>query len=333
MISLYAKVQKHTRFFRRKSIGALLILCGISLFLCKDAQRSSRYHATLGNPVPTKLPIVDTNREIHYSNPYSNPFSEKIDSVDLHRIDSFLSLSTFPVFFSGRVDLFSQCFLGMPFNGEGPTGEGRYDTVDTAPIYNIRCFDCLTYVEHVLALALSDNPRAFLPNLVRLRYKDGTINYLHRNHFFVIDWLANNKDIVTLVHPKNGVTITRTISKKSFFARKHLTVPIPDTVVSVYSWSVEGFTTALAQKLIDTGVYIIVFIKKRYRTVIANHVGFVIITPRATYLRDANKTRGKVSESDLNKYLNHNAPRLEGILLARIITGSDPRQHMKTARR
>jgi hypothetical protein len=69
---------------------------------------------------------------------------------------------------------------------------------------------------------------------------------------------------------------------------------------------------------ISPGIYIIAFIKKRLRSVIVNHVGFALITPHSCLLRDANKTRKRVSETNLVKYLNHNAPLLEGVLLVSI---------------
>jgi hypothetical protein len=313
-------------FFYGKSIAGTAIMGALLMVFCKDAGRASRYRANLGNAVFKNAPIIDTVRKI-----YDNiPVSAITDSADFNRIDSLLSRSTFPGSISERVDKFSRCFLGMPFSGDGPTGEGSYDTVDIKPIYNIRCFDCLTYVEHVLALALSSDARAFLPQLVRLRYKDGIIDYLHRNHFFETDWIANNNDLFTLVRPDNGIRITRTISKASFFARKRLKVPLADTVISVYAWSVEGLLAALAEKSIAPGVYIIAFIKNGHRRVMATHVGFVVVHSNAAHLRDANKTRGRVSESDLKKYLRHNAPALEGLLLARVISGPDPR--LRTSR-
>jgi hypothetical protein len=317
------RVKKRASFLRRTAIVVLPLLYGVAAFSCKEGKPLSRQSGKIEISRQNIAHPIDTAREIHHG--YS--FLQKIDSVDFHRIDSLLSLSSFPSSIPKRVELFSRCFLGSAFSGDGPTGEGCYDTVDTAPIYNIHCFDCLTYVEHVFALALSGNVEDFLPNLVRLRYKDGSIDYVHRNHFFETDWLANNKGIATLIHPKNGVMITRTISKKSFFAQKHLTVSVADTVISIYAWSIEGFTAALAGNSIEPGVYLIAFIKKNYRTVITNHVGFAIIYPDAAYLRDASKTRGRVVQSDLKRYLDHNSPRLEGLLLARVITGSDPRQH------
>src|SRR5271157_2450092 len=54
-----------------------------------------------------------------------------------------------------RISFCSKYFLGKRYDRTGPTGEGIFDTCDPKPLYNIRSFDCVTYIEHVLALALS----------------------------------------------------------------------------------------------------------------------------------------------------------------------------------
>jgi hypothetical protein len=302
----------------------MLLQCALLLVYCTDSGRPSQNNPKPENSLKKTAPAADTIG----TKQDSSTVATGAGAVDFNRIDSLLTLPAIPGSISERVDFFSRCFLGTPFSGESPTGEGRYDTVDTAPVYNINSFDCLTYVEHVLALALSGNARSFLPHLVRLRYRDDCIDYLHRNHFFETDWLANNKDLITLIPPKKGVVITRTISKTTFFARKRLKVSIPDTVISVNAWPVEGFLAALDRKSIDPGIYLIAFIKNRHIRVMTTHVGFAVINSGAAYLRDANKTRGKVSESDLKKYLNHNAPVLEGLLLARITDRADPRRQL-----
>lgn len=81
-------------------------------------------------------------------------------------------------------------------------------TLDTAPterlIINVRQFDCTTYVETVLALALAwheapnnaGSPRfeqAFRTYLTKLRYRNGKIDgYASRLHYFS-DWLRDNE--------------------------------------------------------------------------------------------------------------------------------------------
>ncbi|HEX2956856.1 MAG TPA: N-acetylmuramoyl-L-alanine amidase-like domain-containing protein [Chitinispirillaceae bacterium] len=300
--------------FCRISLATLPLISGLFLLFCNDDGRTPAPAAKPGNSQNTEVPVVDTLWETREE----NNLIQYIDPIDRQLIDSLLGLPRLPKSFLNRVDEISRYFMGVPFDSTGPTGEGRFDTVDTMPIYNIRHFDCLTYVEHVLALALSSNADEFISQLQRLRYKDGKIDYLHRNHFFVIDWLANNKDLATLIAPKEAVAVTRIISKKNFFSRKGLPVQIPDTNISIQAWSVEGFTSELKVQSIPPGIYIIAFIKKRLRSVIVNHVGFALITPHSCLLRDANKTRRRVSETSLVKYLDHNAPILEGVLLVSI---------------
>jgi|WetSurMetagenome_2_1015567.scaffolds.fasta_scaffold84137_2 hypothetical protein len=313
-IVICAPIKNHLKIFCRISPKVFTLVLLLITISCKNAQRSPEPFAKPGNSRSAQAPLASAIPESHEE----NTLIQNIDLIDRERIDSLLASPTLPKSFLGRVDKISRYFIGAPFDSTGPTGEGRYDTVDTSPIYNIHNFDCMTYVEHVLALALSANAGDFISHLVRLRYKDGIMDYAHRNHFFVIDWLANNKDIAALIRPKNGIKVTRTISKKDFFARKRLTVPIPDTLVSVQAWSVEGFIAELNRQSIDPGIYIIGFIKKRFRRVITNHVGFAMISTQACILRDANKTRARVCETDLVKYLDHYAPLLEGVLLVRI---------------
>lgn len=298
-----------------------LAITGGLLISCLGGGRSSDQESN-PNHTTKQIVLMPDSALINHS---CHPPVSDIDSADFSRIDSILS--SVPIgSVAQRVNMISKCFLGMPYRDDGPTGEGNCDTIDTASVYNIQGFDCVTYIEQVLALSLSRNTDDFLHQLVRLRYKDGVVDYQHRNHYFVTDWLANNRNIAALIQPARGVAVTRTISKKAFFARKHLRVNIPDTVFSVSAWSVEEFTGALEQKTLESGSYIAAFIKKGSRGVIASHVCFILVDSGIALMRDANKTRGKVAESDPYAYLIHNEPVLEGLLLARVNGASNPRQ-------
>lgn len=315
--------------FSRKAIILLFALNGFFFVSCNDTECSKK-HTIKSDSARLQISYADS---IPDSISHIQSFDD-IDSADLHLIDSLLSLSPYPGSIVERINLFSKCFLGLPYYDDGPTGEGRYDTIDTAPIYNFHCFDCVTYIEHVIALALSKDASSFLPNLLKLRYKNCTIDYVHRNHYFVTDWLENNRDIAVFIHPDNEIKIARTISKKNFFARKqHLKVHIPDTVATVSAWSVEGLMDALVKNSLMPGIYIMIFIKKHYRSVISNHVGFAIIDSNSAILRDASKIRGRVAETNLRNCLIRNAPVLEGLLIAQVKEGSDPRQPINSANR
>ncbi len=90
-----------------------------------------------------------------------------------------------------RVSLASEYFLGRSYLlgalGEGPDGE-----FDQSPRYRTDAFDCVTYVNTVLALALAQNLKQFQHHILRLNYYDAKPLYHHRHHFMTIDWNSCN---------------------------------------------------------------------------------------------------------------------------------------------
>lgn len=71
-------------------------------------------------------------------------------------------------------------------------GEGPFETYDPDPMYCLEKSDCVTFVEHTFAMALSNDWASFFRTLQRLRYKDGKVGMLTRNHESVADWDRNN---------------------------------------------------------------------------------------------------------------------------------------------
>ena len=71
-------------------------------------------------------------------------------------------------------------------------GEGPFETYDPDPMYCLQQSDCVTFVEHTFAMALSRDWAGFFKTLQRLRYKDGKVGMLTRNHESVADWDPNN---------------------------------------------------------------------------------------------------------------------------------------------
>jgi hypothetical protein len=107
-----------------------------------------------------------------------------------------------------------QSFLGAPYQNS-PLGEGGM-APDTDPLIRFDAFDCTTFVETVIA-------KGNLNKLNKIRYKDGKISFLNRNHFIESDWLTNNQDIVQNVSADYATTSTRsvTIDKAAWFKKVH----------------------------------------------------------------------------------------------------------------
>lgn len=104
-------------------------------------------------------------------------------------------------------------YLGTPYLTD-PLGEEQKP--DTGPLIRFDGFDCVTFVETVLA---DENEE----KLTKIRYKNGQISFFNRNHFIESDWLKNNADIVENVSSVYGQTSIRTviIDKQKWFKKVH----------------------------------------------------------------------------------------------------------------
>lgn len=86
----------------------------------------------------------------------------------------------------------SKTFLGLPYGKGGPLGEGPEGRYDQDPLYRFDTFDCTTFVETIMALALSRDVNEFESRLDHIRYKDGVVDYFSRNHFTDLQWIPFN---------------------------------------------------------------------------------------------------------------------------------------------
>jgi len=75
-------------------------------------------------------------------------------------------------------------------------GEMPFETHDPQPLYCLTKSDCLVFSEHVYAMALSSDWTGFMRLLQRIRYKDGRIGVVTRNHYTESDWNPSNRWLV-----------------------------------------------------------------------------------------------------------------------------------------
>lgn len=91
-----------------------------------------------------------------------------------------------------RITLISENLLGSRYQLTA-LGEGYYGRYDQFPLYRIDAFDCETFVDMVLALAFATDVDSFKQCIKKIRYKDGKVSYINRNHFLSLDWNNNNQ--------------------------------------------------------------------------------------------------------------------------------------------
>ncbi len=124
-----------------------------------------------------------------------------------------------------RLFVASELFLECPYQN-APLGEGVFGVFDQNPPYRFDVFDCLTYVNTVLALAFSDDVKDFTENMRRVNYLNGDHTYFNRHHFMNIDWNVHNaalgiiEDVTELIG--NGICkiAVADIDKANWFAHK-----------------------------------------------------------------------------------------------------------------
>ena len=104
-------------------------------------------------------------------------------------------------------------YLGAKYMRD-PLGEER--SPDTDPLIRYDAFDCTTFVETVMA-------GGDVANLNDIRYKNGNIDFMNRNHFIETDWLVNNANRVQNISAKYAKTKKRnlTIDKAAWMKKVH----------------------------------------------------------------------------------------------------------------
>ena len=130
-----------------------------------------------------------------------------------------------------KIEYFSRKFLGSPYC-LGALGEGKQSLFDQNPLYRFDCFDCLTYVNTVLALAVSSNWAEFTQTMIRLNYYDIDPQYVNRFHFMSVDWNIENEksgfiaDVTTTIKDSEGKSFAlcaeAVIDRPAWFKKRSL---------------------------------------------------------------------------------------------------------------
>jgi hypothetical protein len=89
-----------------------------------------------------------------------------------------------------RMKVVSDALLDRPYLLD-PLGEG--DGLDADPLVRYDAFDCLTFLEEILALSLAADPTDAGRIRRELRYGDAPVAYGNRHHFMEMQWLPANE--------------------------------------------------------------------------------------------------------------------------------------------
>lgn len=213
-----------------------------------------------------------------------------------------------------RMRAVSEPLMGLPYQVDA-AGEGFGPDPDPPARYDV--FDCLTFVEEVLALTLGPDP-LLAPELRKaLRYAEGEPSYSARNHFMLHEWVPNNiakgllVDITAEVGEahlleKEVTALTwRSWRRRSLFALPDERLPTGTFRMQVLSLSAAA---RAIERIPDGALLLTVRQSRTYVPIVVTHLGFKLpSTPEVPLMRHATKMgdEPRVRDDRLRWYLEH----------------------------
>ncbi|MGB0454181.1 MAG: N-acetylmuramoyl-L-alanine amidase-like domain-containing protein [Bacteriovoracaceae bacterium] len=129
-----------------------------------------------------------------YSILVANAFEGNYSELTIAEATSLLEMNEDNQDIHDRAMKFSKHFLKRPYQG-GPCGEGVDGDYEPKPLSDFSVFDCVTYVEAVMALSFASNAAEFSQfsgELKNIKYCDSEfVCYANRNHFTSLHWIPN----------------------------------------------------------------------------------------------------------------------------------------------
>lgn len=216
-----------------------------------------------------------------------------------------------------RIELASRAFLGLPYLNDA-AGEGV--GIDPDPPSRYDAFDCLTFVEEVLALALAGDPLSAPAVRDALRYA-GSPSYDHRRHFMEAQWIPDAirdgflEDITSRVGHARELRKDVTAEVWRRWRRRGL-FQLADTALPLGEWTLPYLDLVQAVEAvprIPAGALVVTLREERaWSPVVVTHISMVVPAPEGsppgTELRMRHATRmGRqtVRDDRLGWYANH----------------------------
>jgi hypothetical protein len=146
----------------------------------------------------------------------------KMAPQDAHRYISYVHQSEPDL--RKRIAAIGRKNIGQPYM-LNLLGEYPFELHDSLPLFSLEKSDCVVFVEHTYAMALSRSWEEFFWMLQRIRYKDGVIGVASRNHYTEVDWNINNSwlvtDISALLAGPGGPGYALKVDRARFLQSRH----------------------------------------------------------------------------------------------------------------
>jgi Protein of unknown function (DUF1460) len=218
------------------------------------------------------------------------------------RVEHLLSEMKYERSTGGRVDILSRHFLGHSYKPTPLIG-----SADTSEVFSASLdgFDCVTYIETILALARASNADDFIGWLRKIRYEQGCVQWERRNHYMTL-WIRNNI--------REG--IIRPVSMPAVPTRSTERVLNVIPGLAAHRTRVKCVPKPAVPRLdphLQSGD-LIFFVSTR-KNLDVFHAGIIVRDGKSMLMRHASRSRGMVVEEKLSEFLKEN--RMTGVIVVR----------------
>ncbi|MCD6582571.1 MAG: DUF1460 domain-containing protein [Desulfuromusa sp.] len=267
--------------------------CSTSFQLSKINGRSIR-RLTLGMAFFFVLSVFLTS--------CSAPRKKPIDLGDWNRIriEHLLDEANHIPDPGGKITFISAAFLKTPYLADTLIGSS-----ETTEVFVLRLdgVDCFTFLDYVEALRRADDFEGFKEALRQVRYRNGRVTFLDRNHFFST-WgnalFAPLRDVTGQVGGRSVLRVDKKLNKKADGALYLPGYPVRKQVIAFIP--PEAIDESVLARL-QSGDYVGIY--SPYPGLDVSHTGIVIKKEGKVFLRHASSRffRKKAIDEELLPYL------------------------------
>ncbi len=201
-----------------------------------------------------------------------------------------------------RIEVLSRHFLGYPYKSFPLIGSAATPEVFTAAFDG---FDCVTYIETILALAGSANVDDFVEQLRKIRYHQGRIQWARRNHYMT-RWITNNV--------REGIIRPVSTSALPTVIKERVLNVVPGLAAQRTRMKfVPKAAVPRLERHLQTGD--LIFFGSTRTHLDTFHLGIIVRGGESTLMRHASRSQGGVVEQRLREFLKSN--RMAGVIVVR----------------
>jgi hypothetical protein len=218
------------------------------------------------------------------------------------RVERLLSETKYDHAAASRIDVHSRHFLGHSYKPNPLIGSAATAEVFTASLDG---FDCVTYIETIVALARASNVDGFIQWLRKIRYEHGRIKWERRNHYMTL-WIRNNVR-EGIIKPVSMPSVP-TLSMKRVLNVVPGLDPRRTRVKCVPKRAVPRL-----ERYLQTGD--LIFFASTRMNLDVFHAGIIVCDGKKVFMRHASQSQRLVVQQELSDFLKAN--RMTGVIVMR----------------